>query len=356
MSDPIEKEAREWGAWSIWKTKVLLGGYLPLFTKAGSGRAGHMTFIDCFAGSHRNIDRTTKEPVPSSIELALEASPPFTHVLGFELRDRAVALETKLASQHPDRPVRIVGGDCNSKIDEGLAWWRDQGSADGRRGPLLGPALAYLDPDSMELDWATVERISSFGMTPVRPGDFVRRRRAELLILFPTGPMRRTLPQSGPDATEASKNDVDRVFGSEDWRQIYADQRDDKVRGERSWIHYVELYRYQLEQLGYSHTSAIEVRNTRNVVLYHMVFATEHDAGKNIMKSIQQRARKVLPEMIAREKALRAQRGPSLFEGSDAELDRFSANPERYAQLFNDPTSPYKAASGDRPVQDSLFD
>lgn len=56
----------------------------------------------------------------------------------------------------------------------------------------------------------------------------------------------------------------------------------------------MSLYRYRLEQIGYSYTSAIEVRNTRGVVVYHMDFATGHVAGQNIMDAVMDRARAVL--------------------------------------------------------------
>lgn len=358
MTDTGEREAREWGAWSIWKTQVLLGGYLPIFTRASSGKANHRTFIDCFAGSDRNIDRTTKEEVPSSIELALDADPTFTHVFGFELPENADALQAKLVARYPGRPIRVIGGDCNSKIGEGLRWWREQGSPDGRFGPVWGPTLAYLDPNSMQLDWETVATLANFAMTSSVPHERTRTKRIELLILFPTGTMRRTLPQRGkPEASEAAKLNIDRIFGGREWRQIYDDQRSGSIGGESSWIHYVNQYRYQLSQLGYPHTSAIEVRNTTRAVQYHMVFATQSKAGQDIMTSILERARKVLPAMVSKEKSLRAHQGPSLFQGSDAELDEFFAHPEKYAQLFSGPTGPYDraAAVADAIEQPTLF-
>lgn len=275
MSDDVE---REWGPWSVWKTEILLGGYLPLFARVAQ-RADHRTFIDCFAGVARNIERETRREIPSSPRLALAVSPEFTHLLAFEEPQKAAALEGALRAEHPGREIRVIGGDCNEEIERGLRWWFDQRR--GMRGPYLGPTLAYLDPNHLELAWSTLEKIAHFGLTPPAPGAWVRQKGPiELLILFPTGPLKRRLPQAGRAAASASMcNTVDRLFGSQSWRPIYEDQRASITTGEPSWIHYVNLYRLQLVGLGYAHTAAIEVRNTRGVVLYHMVFATSSEPG-----------------------------------------------------------------------------
>lgn len=334
---------REWGPWSVWKTEILLGGYLPLFAQA-TKKADHRTFIDCFAGVSRNVERDTGREIKSSPRQALEAEPPFTHLLGFELPDNAEKLEADLSTEFPGRAICIIGGDCNEKITEGLRWWFDQ--RDGLRGPYLGPALAYLDPDSLELAWSTVETIANFGMTPPEPGSWTRQKGpVELLILFPTGPLKRTLPQAGKkEATDSARAKVDRLFGDDSWQPIYADQRAAVTTGEHSWSHYVNLYRYKLATLGYSHTAAVEVRNTKGVVLYHMVFATGHVAGKSIMSSLMARASEVLPRLLDEEKRRRRMRPAEdwLFDDAEAaELKAAAADPRRYARLLTEHPSPY---------------
>ena len=119
----------------------------------------------------------------------------------------------------------------------------------------------------------------------------------ELLVLFPTGPLKRRLPQAGkPAAPEALCQTVDRLFGSASWRAIYQDQRSGITTGEPSWSSLnANQYRLQLSTLGYADTFAIEVRNTRGVVVYHMVFATSSEAGRRIMKAVMDKAREVLP-------------------------------------------------------------
>jgi three-Cys-motif partner protein len=336
MSDEFNE--RIWHAWSVWKTEIVLGGYLPLFTRAGK-TSRHRLYIDGFAGTARNLEQGTGRQIPGSPRVALGVEPPFTHLLLFEVPGKAAELESSLRGDFPDRTIRVIGGDCNTTMTTGLQWVREHGSS--KSGPHLGQAIAYLDPDALELDWRTVETLAKWGMTAAA-AEHRRRNRIEQLILFPTGPMRRTLPGPGKaEANEIQKAEVDRLFGNSSWREIYSAQHDGRIRGEDSWLHYVELYRLGLARLGYEYSSAIEVRNTSNVVLYHLVFATGHPAGANIMKAIQARARQVLPAMVDAERRRRSSHGARLFGESDLDLDQIAAHPNRWAKLYDDPPRPF---------------
>jgi three-Cys-motif partner protein len=328
---------RQWHAWSVWKTKVLLGAYLPAFTTACKGTA-HRTFIDCFAGEPDAVDMAG-EPFPGSARIALTADPPLTHAVFFELEDKAAALEVALRSEFSDRDIHVIGGDCNQHITEGLNWLRSQGTA--RSGPQLGPVFALLDPDSMELEWSTIETIAKW-TGQAGPNDWSRQGRlVELLVLFPTGPFRRSMPinPGTTEASDAAKAEVDLLFGNQEWRRIYDAQRSGAIGGEDSWMWYVHMYRRGLLDLGYKYTSAIEVRNTSSVVQYHLVFATANNTGRKVMRDVQSRARKILPAMVQEEKSARRAGADRLFEEEDADLDRYAEDPDRWA-FFTDEDPP----------------
>lgn len=350
---------REWGPWSVWKTEVLLRTYIEAFVTA-SKKAPHRTFIDGFAGEVANTERFTGRPLLSSTQHALEVSPEFSHVIACELPDKAAALEAALNDQYPDRDVKVFPGDCNEVLPDALTWWAKQGSSP-RYGPHLGPAFAYLDPDGLELDWDTVVMLSRFLQRRAYRGQFIRKRSIEQLILFPTGGIRRMLPQPPKDeASDAAKAEIDRVFGSTEWQVIYEDQRRGAVEGEPSWIYYMDLYRRQLEDLGYPTVTAIEVRNTKNVMLYHMVFASQSDVGKKVMGGLFDRAREVLPQMIEAEKERRRSEAPDmlpLFDETDEELDEMlSIDPAAFARVFLDPPKPYTPGDPPEPTfQEPLF-
>ena len=328
--------AREWGPWSVWKTEVLLGGYLPLFAKAAQ-TGFHRTFIDCFAGSTINLERDTRRAIASSPRIALGVNPQFTHLLLFERPRKARQLEKTLNTEFPNRSIRVMPGDCNLEIDNGLNWLKSQGN-DANYGPHLGPAIAYLDPDKLDLAWTTVIRLASYLREPQHQGQYVRMRPIEQLILFPTGPLKRALPQSPKRRAKPSViSKVGRFFGTDEWQRIYDAQRAEQITGESSWLWYLDLYRCRLMELGYPHTSAIEVCNTKKVVLYHMVFATAHIAGQNIMTALQEEARRILPQMITEERRRRLEEGaPCLFPQDDATLTSIADDPSQFARLITE--------------------
>ena len=199
-------------------------------------------------------------------------------------------LETALRTEFPDRDIHVIGGDCNQRIIEGLDWLRSQGTA--RWGPQLGPVFALLDPDSMELEWSTIETIAQW-TGQAAPSDYSRQGRlVELLVLFPTGGFRRSMPirpaplrhrkRRRPKWTACSaitmETDLRRAtFGRHRRRRLLVVVRPPVPSG--------------LLNLGYKYTSAIEVRNTSSVIQYHLVFATVNNTGRKVMRDVQSRAR-----------------------------------------------------------------
>lgn len=99
------------------------------------------------------------------------------------------------------------------------------------------------------------------------------------------------------------------------------------------------------------------MKNTAGVVVYHIVFATAHVAGKKIMGAVMQRAREVLPRLIEEEKARgrAARAGGTLFESEwQDELEAIVIDPGRYARLIIDTPGPY-VPGGAKPAQGDLF-
>src|SRR5665213_2916121 len=154
-----EDKTREWHSWSVWKSEILFAVYLAEFVKAGK-RSQHRVFIDCFAGSNDNVEIGTGRELPGSPRIALGVSPQFTHLLFFELPERATQLATSLTSEFPGRNLKVVSGDCNLSLEDGLEWIRGQGNS--KSGPHLGQTLAFLDPDSLELEWETVVKLANW--------------------------------------------------------------------------------------------------------------------------------------------------------------------------------------------------
>jgi three-Cys-motif partner protein len=247
----VSESTRDWGPWSVWKTELILGAYLPDSLRAGRG-ALHRVFIDGFAGAVDNFERGSGRPVRSSPVLALEDDDPgFTHLVFHELPAKAESLRRELSSRFGNRRIKVIPGDCNDTIGAGLTWLSSQGT--GASGPHLGQILAYLDPNNhTQLRWKTIENLATVFRQPSMQGRPVRRRPIELLVLFPALSMKRCLPTATGTvrATGREIAIINAFFGSDDWQAIYDDQRQGMLTGNHGWRLYVDLYRAQLKIVG----------------------------------------------------------------------------------------------------------
>ena len=61
------------------------------------------------------------------------------------------------------------------------------------------------------------------------------------------------------------------------------------------------------DDLGYHRTHPLELKNTRGGTIYHMVFATDNDAGDKIMADLYRKTARQMPQM--RQEARDRQRG-----------------------------------------------
>jgi hypothetical protein len=98
--------------------------------------------------------------------------------------------------------------------------------------------------------------------------------------------------------------------------------------------------RWRLESvLGYRWTHTFEVRNERGGPIYHMIFATDNEAGHRIMAHLYNRAASEFPKM--RSEVIDRRRGfslPTLFDDLDG--------PEREVErlyIHEQPAPPYGA-------------
>jgi uncharacterized protein DUF6531 len=120
-----------------------------------------------------------------------------------------------------------------------------------------------------------------------------------------------------------------RLFGTEEWKRIYELRRDpgSSVDGWAARRAYLNLLRWRLKDLGYKWTMPLEFRNLQNRPVYEMIFATAHEAGERIMRSLYGRAEIQLD--AKREDALAHARGqPRLFA-----LDDLSVEPRKFEYL-----------------------
>jgi hypothetical protein len=98
--------------------------------------------------------------------------------------------------------------------------------------------------------------------------------------------------------TEDAAAQITRLFGTTAWRPIHELRRGGELSAEEARDEFVNLMRWRLEtDLGYVRTHPLHLKSERGVPLYHMIFATDNEAGDRIMSSIYAAAAQTIPEM-----------------------------------------------------------
>ena len=269
------------GFWTEIKL-IMLEKYLERFTTASSKRAKSTLYLDLFAGS---ADHTlTDDPsyrFSGSVIRAIETQPKFSSLRFFEKDQRkAEALIKTLHERYPnDRRYDIVVGDCNQNIHSTLRQLK-------QNNLHLSPSFAFIDPYALQVEWSTLSAISNFRE---RPRHKSKRYKTELWILFSDSTIPRLAGHDRKKGTDLSRYITD-FYGSEAWRAIEEKREvngDTGMSASEARALYVDLFRHRLNyDLGYETTFALHIGDTVRKPLYTMIFATDHDAGVNIMRSV----------------------------------------------------------------------
>jgi three-Cys-motif partner protein len=292
-----KKAPRSWGYWTEGKLDIL-ARYLDRFTTTTKNKANARIYLDAFAGQGHGTSRTTGTQFEGSARVGLKVSdPPFDRCYFFELPEKAAELQRELTRDFPGRDLRVVPGDCNSTIPDTLA--------ELRRDDLgWAPTFAFLDPDGMDLNWETIKALAVHKQLRRPPSKY----KVELWLLFPTSGLLRNLALDDARLLQGHVAKATSLFGCDAWRRTYESRKAQRIDGKDARDQYLNLYRWQLEHdLGYQKAHPIEVRNTRDQPIYHLIFATDSDPGDRIMRHLYDDALKTWPQV--REQARRRSPG-----------------------------------------------
>jgi three-Cys-motif partner protein len=320
---------RPWGFWTESKLDML-SAYLPAFTTA-SKKALSTVYLDLFAGQATNVSRDTGRPIEGSLLRALQTTPSFTVVRGFELRHkRARSLQDAFRAEFPDRDVVVHAGDVHDALQSALA----------AIAPYRwSPTFAFIDPDGVEARWELLKALAAH-----KPPS---RTKVELFLLLASPQIRRVVNDSlDPPDLEHAEQQVTDLFGSTEWRPILDGRQSGALDAERTRDELTNLMRWRLEKtLGYGFTHTLRLTNVNGVPLYDMIFATDHKAGDKIMKSVYQKAAERFPKMRQEARARRRDRKEQ-ESGSNAlftheELVRDAPLRVHESYQHNPPVPPY---------------
>ena len=218
----------------------------------GNLPAGGTGYIELYAGPGRARVRETGNFIDGSPLVALKAAAaknPFTRSVLCDIAPvNAVALRARTAPFG----AQVIEGDCNAYIRDIV-----------REVPAYGYSLALVDPFAPSaLKFDTIRALAAV-------------KRLDLVIHFPTGAMKRNY-ELFPDYEE--------LLGLpyEQWGVEIVNAKDIPKL--------IPVLRRQLVALGYGddevHINTPAIKNTSNVPLYHLVFASKHSLGKKIWNSL----------------------------------------------------------------------
>ena len=283
---------RAWGYWTKGKLD-LLQRYLDAFTTTTKYKASERIYIDAFAGEPENEDRLTGEPLDGSARIALSTKdPPFTKLRFFETPAKAKRLEEMLRADFPNHDFKVIGGDCNKTMPDVLGELKDYDRV---------PTFAFLDPNGTETEWTTLELLANHkAHSPYK---------VELFLLFPAPMFIRLLPTDGRKVREQDRVAIDKMFGTSEWNRIYEARLRGYIEPGRARDEYLNLMRWRIVKiLQYKWAHFIEVKNERNSPIYYLIFATDHEAGDRIMRSLFAKAASLFPRMREEARTLRLER------------------------------------------------
>jgi three-Cys-motif partner protein len=302
---PHTRRPRTWGVWSELKLEILKR-YLTRFTTAAK-RSPACVYIDAFAGTGTGVSRTTEEPFDGSPRIALQTQPPFTHLFFCEMHTPAAYLQRALANDFPDdRRYRVTAGDCNGTIPQVLQHLRAQNLG-------WAPTFAFVDPDGMEVDFNTLRSLAEH-KRGYRKGSSRPEFKVELWLLFPSPAIERVVSKERRDNITVAESRATRLFGSTEWAVVHDLRTTRALEASQARTSYVELMRWRLETvLGYRWAHALEMQDLVGRPVYHMILATDHPAGTEIMSHLYGWAvRAALPRYDQAKQQLTGQ--PRLFD------------------------------------------
>lgn len=240
----------------------ILEEYLKAWFPILSKWSGRIVYLDGFAGPGVYSKGEEGSPV-ISIRIAHD------HFLKDRLREiifwfiekdakRAAKLAETLKEKFPDLPQKFQYEVVKSEFSTDLAKNLD---ALEKQGAKLAPTFAFIDPFGFSgLPMNLISRLMNYD-------------KSEVLITFMAGFVNRF-------TDELRENVMDELFGTHRWSEI---NNIDDLDRRRNFI--LKLYQDQLLQAANAkYVKTFEMIGEKNQLIYHLVFATKHIRGLEVMK------------------------------------------------------------------------
>ena len=268
-------EHDEIGIWSEVKLAIIKKYATAYTTVLESQRRDHFPrmrwfYIDGYAGSGHHVSKTRGDLVEGSPLIALNTKPAF-HEYHFIDSDAGRAAE--LRKESGDRQdVFTYSGDCNAVLLRDVFPRADYSQ--------YKRALCLLDPYNIDLKWEVIEAAG-------------KSKSVEIFMNFMIMDVNRNAMRKNPDKSVASKvAQMTRLWGDDSWLDagydqiptLWDDTRPVKVSNER----FAEAFRQRLiKHAGFQFVpKPMPMKTKTNSVIYYLYFASQKEAGKDIVTDI----------------------------------------------------------------------
>ena len=249
------------GQWSLDKHDYI-HRLADIFSTGMKNRSRYRCFIDLFAGPGRCVIEDSQTEFPGSPLQAIDIRSRFTHYLFNDINSGSIdALRCRVANLNaPPAPLYFIQ-DCNGVV------------------PGLRQALP---PANESLELAVIDAWS-WEMSFDALASLTQGRRMDLVVTFPIGFIKRNWKKQ--------LDRLDKFLGGDNYKQAFLRAMgQDPGKASRILLDY---YEGRLKDIGYEHPNdEVWIPNTRQVKLYHMVFASKHPRGNEFWQKIINRSPK----------------------------------------------------------------
>ena len=241
--------------WTALKLEYL-DYYLQAYVRAAK-RAREIHCTDAFAGCGDCVIIENGWRVEGSPLIALQCEVPFTHYFFNDINADSIASLKDRTSTFTSPKVNYFNRDCNEVIECLLP-----------KLPSSSLDFCFIDPTNWQIKFDSIQRLT-------------KDRRIDIAITFHTGAIKR--------CADDAPQELDGFFGDPAWREEYKSMLlSGKREGSRVLL---DAYENRLRDLGYKDIQdRVLVRTPRNLPLYHLIFASKDQRGKDFWNKISQKS------------------------------------------------------------------
>ncbi len=282
------------GDWTSEKLQYLKK-YLHAYTTALKKQSFHLSYIDAFAGTgwislKQSTYEETELPLFSSLvdstqetedekrgkegsaRIALQVEPYFNEYVFIEKDYKRFSELLKLKSEFQDRNINCINDDANHVIKNICQNWQKR----NHRGVM------FLDPYGMSVNWSVIE-------------DIAATESIDLWYLFPLGVALNRLLKKDGQISQANKQRIDGLLGTEDWYNVFYEASLKENLFERTLeikktADFDSISKYLVTRFAATFPMVAEnpkmLFNKKNNPLYLLIFASGNPRGSQLAVKI----------------------------------------------------------------------